>query len=313
MPLDLHAARLLRMLSASGSAGPDGALDAHARRADLVRLAEAAGEQDGGDLTCEGLKAVSLVTAGPSRPTRAYQPSFEVGGVILYLHGGGWVAGGLETHDGVCRRLASGSGCRVLALDYRLAPEHPFPAALEDAVEAVEWIAGGALGPNVDPRRLVLAGDSAGANIAAAAALVARDQGLATASLLLLICPILDLAEERISRRLYGEGHLVGKGQLARDLDAYAPTLDRRDPRLSPLQAESFFGLPPTLLHSAEFDPFRDEAAAFAAALNAGGTPCAHTVHAGMIHYFYALGAAIPAARQALDAMAAEVARFVAG
>lgn len=326
MPIDLHTARLLRLLSASALDSAKAPYDPHSRRADLLRLAEAAAEQGGFNRRGHGIKAnaagetdgnaptwvdIFALEDGPSRPLRAYHPSQSRGGIMLYLHGGGWVAGGLETHDGVCRRLAAGSGCRVLALDYRLAPEHPFPAALEDVLEALEWIASGALGADVDPERLVLAGDSAGANIAAAAALVARDEALPAPALLLLICPILDLAEERISRRLFGRGRLVDALQLARDFGAYAGDADRGDPRLSPLQAKSLFGLPPTILHSAEFDPFRDEAAAFAAALHAAGTCCAHTVHAGMIHYFYALGRAIPAGRRALDEMAAQVARFM--
>jgi acetyl esterase/lipase len=226
-------------------------------------------------------------------------------GLIVYVHGGGWVAGGLATHDGVCRRLAIGSGLKVLAVDYRLAPEHPFPAALEDALAAVRWAGATAEGLGCDPARLVVAGDSAGAGLAAA---VAQSADRPPVALQLLICPILNLAADSASRRAFAEGYFLDPATMAADLADYCgPAADRRDPRLSPLLAERLTGLPPALIHTAEYDPFRDEGEAYARRLRDAGVAVRQTRHGGMIHYFYALPRAIPYATEALAGIGAEI------
>jgi acetyl esterase/lipase len=293
MPLDPRAERLLRMLSASTD-GPR-AETTEDRRRGLASLAEMVGG------AAPDMAAVdTLACPGPDGPApiRRYRPKNIAPGAILYLHGGGWVAGSLDTHDGVCRRLANASGRTVFAVDYRLAPEHPFPAGLKDAVAAIRWLQDEASALGVG-RDLVVAGDSAGGTLAAAACLALPPARKPT--LLLLICPILDIARESASRREYAKGYFLSRETLARDLADYAPPgADLADPRLSPLYADDLSALPPTQVHVAEFDPFRDEGLALAARLQAAGRPVTSTLHPGMIHYFYAMPGAIPYADKAL-------------
>ena len=284
------------MLSVSADAAQ--AETAEDRRAGLAGLTAAVGGE------APGVEAVEdLQTPGPAGPLtlRRYRPKDAGGGAILFLHGGGWVAGGLDTHDGVCRRLANASGCQVFALAYRLAPEHPFPAGLKDALSALQWLADQGVSHGVDPAKLVLAGDSAGGNLAAAACLMARDRGGPAIALQVLICPILDLAGESASRDAFAEGYFLSRTTMGRDLIDYLPVgAYLGDPRLSPLHASDLAGLPGTHIHVAEFDPFRDEGLAYAERLTAAGGPVCCTQHAGMIHYFYAMPGAIPYAETAL-------------
>ena len=249
---------------------------------------------------------------------RRYQPKDAGAGAMLFLHGGGWVAGSLDTHDGVCRRLANASGCQVFALDYRLAPEHPFPAGLRDVLAALRWLAASAEAFRFDPAKLVVAGDSAGGNLAAAACLLARDAGGPAIALQVLICPILDLAKESESRLTFEEGYFLSRATMDRDLADYLRgyplgACDLTDPRLSPLYAADLAGLPPTHIHVAEFDPFRDEGLAYAERLRRAGAPVSGTLHPGMIHYFYALPGAIPYAGTALEQIGAAVKTALAG
>lgn len=229
---------------------------------------------------------------------RRYRPSAG-GSPMVYLHGGGWTAGSLNTHDSVCRTLAAEGPFEVFAVDYRQPPEHPFPGPIEDAVQAIDWVAART---GTTP---VLAGDSAGGNLAAAAA-----QQTSVAALL-LICPILDLANESASRKAYREGYFIAPEAMAADLDCYLQGSDPASPRASPLLAD-LTAWPPTMIHVAEFDPFHDEGVALADRLRAADVPVRLHEHAGMIHYFYALPRLVPHARQAL-ADAAREAREVMG
>ncbi len=250
--------------------------------------------------------------AGPI-PCRAYTPS-EPGPrpLIVFLHGGGWTAGDLDTHDAVCRRLCAAAGAVVLALGYRLAPEHPFPAAWDDAWAALACAAENAGSLGADPARLVLAGDSAGATLAAACAARARDEGGPCVALLLLICPILDIAGESASRRAFARGWFVDAAAIAQDLAwTLPPGADPADPRVSPVRAPSLAGLPPTLVHVAEYDPFRDEGLAYAAALREAGGAAQATTHPGMMHFFHALPRSIPYAADALERIGREVRRML--
>jgi acetyl esterase len=293
MPLDPHAGRLLRMLAATGGGG---AVTLQDRRRSLDSLAQVAA---GAPTPMAAVEDLSIPGPGGALPLRRYRATDAADGTILFLHGGGWVAGGLDTHDGVCRRLAQASGAAVLAVDYRLAPEHPFPAALDDAMAAILWAAGRGAA-------FVVAGDSAGANLAAAACLALG--GAVKPAALLLLCPILDLARESPSRRAYSEGYFLSADAMARDLADYIPAgADPFDPRLSPLYAPNLSALPPTHLHVAEFDPFRDEGLAFGKKLKAASVDAYVTQHAGMIHYFYALSGAVPYADQALRRIGAEM------
>ncbi|MDR3511646.1 MAG: alpha/beta hydrolase [Caulobacteraceae bacterium] len=307
MPLDRGAQRLLRMLASAGAAGPR---TPEGRRRALQTLAELA------EATPDGtVETRDFDIPGPGGPIgmRLYSPGGRTGAgaspVILYLHGGGWVAGGLDTHDGVCRRLTLGSGAAVLAADYRLAPEHPFPAAYEDALAAARWIAAEGAAQGLDTARLVVAGDSAGGGLAAA---VAQSPQAPPIALQALICPILNLAEDSVSRREFADGYFLDAAALAADLADYAgPAPDLGDPRLSPGLVPRLAG-PPALIHTAAYDPFRDEGEAYARRLAEAGIAVRQTRHAGMIHYFYALPRPIPYAAEALAAIGAEIAQTLA-
>ena len=319
MALDPGAARLLSMLAVAGDGG--GAAEGPSeRRRRLQTLARIAGE-------CgpPSVEARDLQATGPGGPLRMrlYAPSADTPAALeraagrkpvptfpqpalVYFHGGGWVAGGLDTHDGLCRRLAASSGVKLLAVDYRLAPEHPFPAALDDALFAVRWAAVAAQALDVDPDRLGVAGDSAGGGLAAA---VAQSRDAPPLALQVLLCPILDPAAERPSRRVFGDGHFVERAALAEDLRAYCgEAVDPGDPRVSPLRAPDLAGQPPALVHVAECDPFRDEGEAYAERLSQAGVAVQCVCWPGMIHYFYALVRGVPAAGPAVDAIGAGVA-----
>ena len=223
---------------------------------------------------------------------------------IVFFHGGGWVAGSLETHDGFCRRLANESGCRVIAVDYRLAPEHPFPAWPGRWLSPPSSISRAIPKPfGIDPARLGIAGDSAGGTLAAAICRIARDRDVGGPAIAfqLLICPILDIHGESAARRELAEGYFLDRETLRRDLELYCPAgADSSDPRLSPLLAEDFAGLPPAFIHTGQFDPFGDEGEAYAARLSGAGVAVHGRAHPGMIHYFYCMPRMIPYAHQAV-------------
>ena len=297
MPLDRRAQRLLDMLAAS--AGGDANPSVADRRAGLAALAAMADDAS----TEVAVEDREIPGPAGALPIRLYAPPGASDGLspgLVFFHGGGWVAGSLDTHDGLCRRLCAAAGCRIVAIDYRLAPEHPFPAALMDCLLAVNWVANHAASLGLDRTRLAVGGDSAGGGLAAAVCQIARDAGGPPIASQLLICPILDVGRRTGSREAFGEGHFITQAAFQRDLADYLPAgaaLD--DPRHSPLQAVGLRGLPPALVHTAEFDPFRDEGEAYAAALKAAGVDVVDVRHPGMIHYFYVLARAIPYAETA--------------
>jgi acetyl esterase len=309
MPLDRRAERLLAMLAAVRGEG-DAPQPPAARREALRALAATA------DDTSAPAVSRDQAMEGPGGPIRLriYAP-LGAGQLTLpalvFFHGGGWVAGDLETHDGLCRRLCAASGWRVIAVDYRRAPEHRFPSALDDCLAATRWTAANAAALGVDPARLGVGGDSVGAGLAAAVALAMRDEPRVQLALQLLICPILDVGRAGGSRAAFAEGHFVSRAAFARDLADYAPGTAVDDPRLSPLSAPSLAGLPPAVIHTAEFDPFRDEGEAYAARLAQGGVAITDHRHAGMIHYFYALARAIPHAAEAAALVGAHMQEIV--
>jgi acetyl esterase len=246
--------------------------------------------------------------AGPAGPLpfRVYTPltaNAEPSGGIIFFHGGAWVLGDLDTHDCLCRILANESGCRLVSVDYRLAPEHPFPAAVEDACAATAWIAAHAAELAIDPSCLAVAGDSAGGTLAAAVCQCAKGSGIEIA-LQVLLCPVTDIAPDTRSRREFAEGYFL-EGPLMSWAGTHClPTgVDINDPRLSPLRAPNLSGLPPALIHTAGFDLLRDEGQAYADALKHAGVKVHHVCHEHMIHHFYAMGGAIPYARTALKTM----------
>ncbi|MBV9512301.1 MAG: alpha/beta hydrolase, partial [Caulobacteraceae bacterium] len=274
MTLDPAAARVLAMLTSS-EAG-DSQVPADERRLALRQLAELAAGPPDPAVRAEPYCYRRRGPKGPL-PLRRYRPANEAegpGGLIVYFHGGGWVAGDLDTHDRVCRTLAAHSCCQVLAVHYRRPPEHPFPAPVEDAVEVLAWARRAARRLGADPGRIVLAGDSAGANLAAAAAGWFAARGRAAARLVVLFCPILEIAATQPSRRVYADGYFLDSRRMAEDVAAYLGDLAQADsPLASPLHIGDLAGFPPAHLHLAQYDPFRDEGLAFAERLRAVGVP----------------------------------------
>lgn len=312
MPLDPRAKRFLDTLAAMN---PPSALSltVEQRRSALAHLLSFCGEPEAvgaiGQLTLPGPDSALAV--------RTYQPlgsgTVAVLPGVIYFHGGGLVAGSLDTHDCVCRSLANSSGCRVLSVDYRLAPEHPFPAAVEDGCAATAWIAAHAADLRIDPRRIGLCGDSAGATLAAVVCQMTSASGRVPLAFQFLLCPIMDFAAESDSRRSFAQGYLVDRDTLEHDLKYYlAAGAERADPRISPLRAADLGRLPPTAIHTAEFDPLRDEGQAYAGRLEAAGVPTIYRCHPGMIHLFYGMRGLIAYAGAAFGLMGTDIRRLLA-
>jgi acetyl esterase len=241
---------------------------------------------------------------GAPRPARLYAPSRERLPLLLYLHGGGFVIGGLETHDSLCRQLALRSGCAVLALDYRLAPEHPFPAAVEDTWAAVRHLAGHADALGLDGRRMAVGGDSAGGTLAAVAALLARDAQLPLA-LQLLITPGTAAHPDTPSHKLFANGFLLDAAAIAWFFDHYVPYHHRRDWRFAPLLVDDVDGVAPACVILAECDPLVDEGLAYADRLRGAGVAVELELFRGLTHDFIKMGRVLKEAHVALDAAAA--------
>jgi acetyl esterase len=233
-------------------------------------------------------------------PVRIYRPAGnKPQPVLVYFHGGGWVIGNIESHDGTCRSLANRSGATVVSVDYRLAPEAVFPAAVDDCVAVTKWVGanGGALG--VDSSRLAVGGDSAGGNLAAVVALAARDTGGPPIAFQLLIYPAVDARMGWPSISENGEGYLLTEVDMKWFYGHYAP--DITDWRMSPLLADDLSKLPPALVLTAEYDPLRDEGEAYAKALKKAGSKATVKRYDGLIHGFFGMSSLIDAAKVAVD------------
>jgi len=247
----------------------------------------------------------ALELPGPAGPIRArlYTPpgAQDPAPLLVYLHGGGWVIGDLDTHDDPCRFLAANTGAKLLSVDYRLAPEHPFPAAAEDAFAAFGWAAANGERLGVDAGRIAVGGDSAGGNLAAAVCLMAREAGGPSPAMQLLIYPVTETAGTAASRRTFAEGFLLTRGDMDWFEDHYMPPgVDREDPRVALLNATDLSGLPPAYVAVAGFDPLRDEGEAYARRLREAGVQVALRHHPGLVHTFANLAAVCPSARQAM-------------
>lgn len=257
------------------------------------------------------MHAVLDVSVPPlDRPARLYRPTAAASALVLYLHGGGWVIGDLETHDRACRRLAASSGVSVLALDYRRAPEHPWPAAVDDAVAALRWIASHPVELEVTPRAVAIAGDSAGGTTAALACLRIRDEAPEAAPhAQLLIYANTDLSNSGAS--MHEQGH--GYGLDVADIEWFnAQWVPNRamltDPRVSPLYGPDLAGLPAAIVITCEHDPLRDQAEAYAERLRRAGVRTTARREPGMVHNFVLWDTISPACAAAADRVAADLA-----
>ncbi|MDL9937591.1 alpha/beta hydrolase [Gordonia sp. ABSL1-1] len=232
-----------------------------------------------------------------------YRATEASAGVLLYFHGGGWVLGSRVSHDGIARRLAVGAGVDVVSVDYRLAPENPFPAAVEDAVAAWHYVVGMAQTWGVDPHRIVVAGDSAGGNLAAVVAAQVRGESVVPA-LQLLIYPVTDLSTRHPSRVEFESGHFLTEERMHWFTERYVPNISSRtDPRASPLLADNLSGLPPAHVVVAGFDPLRDEGLAYARRLEQAGVPVTVQREGSMIHGFVNMTLLSAGARAGVDRM----------
>ncbi len=221
--------------------------------------------------------------------------------VLVYFHGGGFVLGSVDTHDHLCRALANAAGCLVASVDYRLAPEHRFPAAVEDSYAATCWVAANAASLGADPTRVAVGGDSAGGNLAAVVALLARDQGSPTLCHQLLLYPVTDYSFDTPSYRENASGFMLGRADMEWYWSHYLATeVDGLHPHASPLRAEDLRGLPPALVITAEFDPLRDEGEAYAERLREAGVRTTLTRYEGMIHGFVRMAPALDQGKRAL-------------
>ncbi|HEY1967411.1 MAG TPA: alpha/beta hydrolase [Pseudonocardia sp.] len=298
MPVHPEAQALLDLLAQAGLP-PFEELTVPAARAAAHGFIEMQGEP-------VALDSVRDSTAGDV-PVRVYTPD-GTGPlpVIVYYHGGGWVIGNLEISDKPCRQLAASTGAVVVSVDYRLAPEHRYPAAFDDCYAATAWVAAHADELNVDPARLAVAGDSAGGNLAAAVALAARDRSGPAISAQLLIYPVTDFNFSTESYAANGSGYLLNKASMEWFWAHYLGAQDLgKDPYACPARADNLVGLPPAYLATAEYDPLRDEGEAYGKRLVEAGVPVTAKRFDGLVHGFFWAPAAIPSGASIITDMAA--------
>jgi acetyl esterase len=303
MPLDRDIAGLLQMMKAAGYPPLDEGTVEQARaglRTLMVDLRNPA--------TLVPVGAIENRTIAGGIPARVYRPaSAGPHPTVVYFHGGGFTIGDLDTHDGACRLLCRDAEAVVVSVAYRLAPEHRFPAAVEDAVAATRWAFAEVDTLGGDAGRIAVGGDSAGGNLAAVAAQQAHADGLRLAAQMLLY-PTVDMLGDYRSRTKNADGYFLTVADMhwfgeqytgLRADDPRAAEVDR-DPRLSPIRAESLAGLAPAVVATAEFDPLRDEGEAYAAKLAAAGVPVEHRRFSGLVHGFYGMELISPAAADAM-------------
>lgn len=297
--LDPAAAAVIARLSASGyqpsndaetvrRAYAEARLPLCPESEDVARIVRLAGR--------DGVPPMIILRPRGSQPEDSRLPA------LVYFHGGGWVLGGFDTYGPLCRQIANETGRVVVFVDYRLAPEHPFPAALEDAWNALEWVAQNAPALGIDETRIAIGGDSAGGNLAAATALAVRDGLLQVAlELQLLIYPCLDMTASQPSHEELAEGYLLTRAIYSWYRQNYVGAFsDLTDWHLSPLFADDLSGAAPAILLYAGFDPLRDEALLYASRLIDAGVAVEPIFYPGMIHGFMTMGGVIPAANDAV-------------
>ena len=296
MPLDPQARLMIERTQALnlppvGRMTPTEARESVRQRSAALPREDVAAVQDHAIAVTGGTIRVRVFTPRATGPLPA----------LVYFHGGGWVTGDVETHEGICRTLANAARCLVASVDYRCAPEFTYPTAAEDAYAATRWVVAQAAALGVDARRLAVCGDSAGGNLAAAVALMARDRGGPSLALQVLVYPVTDCDFTRPSYTDNAEGYLLTAESMRFYWDQYVPSAaDRAQPYVSPMRAVSLAGLAPALVITAEYDPLRDEGEAYARRLAESGVPVTQSRYPGMIHAFFRFTNSIDAARAAV-------------
>lgn len=262
------------------------------------------------DLPCPAqVQTRDLTLPGAAGPlaARIYDTDLSASGrpALLFLHGGGWVQGGIDTHDGLCGQLALEAGCRVIALDYRLAPEHPWPAAPDDVLAAWRALVADPDATGIDPARLAAGGDSAGGNLAAVLVHDLAAAGEPVPSAQLLIYPALDTGFATPSMQSLRNAYLLPRDRMEWYSAQYIPEgTDQSDPRIAPARSPHLAKVPPTMIVTAGHDPLRDDGAEHAARLQSAGVPVVYREFSGQVHVFVSVRKAIPEGRQAITAMA---------
>ncbi|QBD76912.1 alpha/beta hydrolase [Ktedonosporobacter rubrisoli] len=297
MPLDPQARALMEQLHAQARPALSH-LSATQLRAGDDEIIPLTGEP----VVVSKVEQVKIPGPGGPLPLRIYTPAgtgpFPV---LVYFHGGGWVVCNLETHDSLCRTLANTANSIVISVDYRLAPENPFPAAFEDAYAVTEWAARHADKLGADPTRIAVGGDSAGGNLAAGVALEARERGAFSVTCQALIYPVLDYYQPASSSyTAYAEGYFLSGKDMPWYYQQYLPSgFDGKDARVAPVLASDLRGLPPALIITAEYDPTRDGAELYAMRLKEAGVEVSLTRYEGMMHAFVLLAGVFEQGRKA--------------
>jgi acetyl esterase len=301
MPLDPQAKRIIDATAALGlppieQMTPAEARDSMRARTTALGPVEDVARVDDHRVPVEGGEiAVRCYTPAGSGPFPA----------LVFFHGGGWVIGDVDTHDGICRSLANAAGSVVASVDYRLAPEHKYPAAAEDAFAATRWVARESARLGVDARRLAVGGDSAGGNLAAAVTLMKRERGGPELLLQVLVYPVTHHSLDTPSYQEHADGYLLTRSAMRWFWEHYLGRAeDGAEPHASPLLARNLDGLPPALVITAEYDPLRDEGEAYARRLGQAGVPVTLTRYPGMIHGFIRMINLVDKARAARDEIA---------
>ncbi len=300
MPLDPVVKALLDRLEAAGRP-PTSTLEPGEARENYRRLIQLAGIPE----KVAASQDRSIPGPAGKIPVRIYSPLGAEDGplpVLVFYQGGGMVIGDLDTHDQICRMLANRAGCKVVSVAYRLAPEYKFPAAVEDSYSVLQWVAGHTAEFNGDSSRLAVGGDSAGGNLSAVVAQLARDQGGPRLLFQLLIYPATAQLGQFPSYEENAQGYFLSKDSIVYFYNhTVGKDADPSDPRIAPLEAENLAGLPSALVITAEYDPLRDEGKAYADRLREAGVPVSFHNYEGMIHAFYQMPGLLPLAIQAID------------
>ena len=288
MPLDPQAQAILE-LTAEFRLVPNHQKTAQQARADTLERTAAMKELGGDPEPLARVEDRVIPGPGGDLPVRIYTPEGATDGAILYFHGGGWVICNLDTHDGPCRALANLSGSTLISVDYRLAPEAKYPAAAEDCYAATCWVSEHAAELGIDASRIAVAGDSAGGNLAAVVAQMARDRGGPSLAFQVLVYPVTDRDFSTGSYAEHGDsGDLLSATDMAWYWDHYLESAEQAaEPYAAPLQADDLSGLPAALVITAEYDVLRDEGEAYARSLEAAGVPTTLSRYDGVFHGFF--------------------------